>query len=198
MGVAGARWDHRWPAVVDGVDDLAGIDSLEVNRRDPEVRMSELPLDDRQRDPFVRHLDRVGVPELVWREPSPDPGLGRQPAKLTARRCRRPAATAGWSSEDAEQRTDGQPTRCSVQRQTCSHAQSSIPTILRFPPLPARTSTDPVFGSRSDSVSASASLIRKPARHKIAISPRILSAYGPGPASRITRMISSTVGGSAG
>jgi hypothetical protein len=51
--------------VVNGVDNLARIDSLEVNRRDPEVRMSELPLDDRQRDPFVRHLDRVGVPELV-------------------------------------------------------------------------------------------------------------------------------------
>ena len=37
-----------------------------------------------------------------------------------------------------------------------------------------------------------------PARHRIAISARVLSAYGPGPAWRITRMISSTVGGSAG
>jgi hypothetical protein len=64
--------------------------------------------------------------------------------------------------------------------------------------LPARTNTDPVFGSRSDSVSESASLIRRPARHRIAISPRVRSAYGPGPAWRITRMISSTVGGSAG
>ena len=35
-------------------------------------------------------------------------------------------------------------------------------------------------------------------RHGIAISPRVRSAYGPGPASRMTRMISSTVGGSAG
>jgi hypothetical protein len=47
-------------------------------------------------------------------------------------------------------------TRCSVQRATCSQAQSSIPTIRRFPPLPERTSTEPVFGSRSVSVSASA------------------------------------------
>jgi integrase len=30
-------------------DDLASIDALEINRRDPEVRVPELPLDDRQR-----------------------------------------------------------------------------------------------------------------------------------------------------
>ena len=48
--------------------------------------MPELPLDDRQRDPFVRHLDRVGVPELVRREAPPHPSLGRQAAKLTPRR----------------------------------------------------------------------------------------------------------------
>jgi hypothetical protein len=58
-------WDHRRSPVVDRVDDLARIDSLEINRRDPEVRMPELALDDRQRDPFVSHLDRVRVPELV-------------------------------------------------------------------------------------------------------------------------------------
>ena len=69
-----------------------------------------------------------------------------------------------------------------------------MPTIRRLPPLPTRTSTDPVLGSRSDSVSASPPLIRKPARHRIAIRARVRSAYGPGPAWRITRMISSTVG----
>jgi hypothetical protein len=46
--------------------------------------MPELTLDDEQRHPFARHLDRVGVPELMWREPSAHPGLGREPAKLTA------------------------------------------------------------------------------------------------------------------
>ena len=56
---AGARRDHRWPAVADRVDDLACVYTLEVDRRDPEVRMPELPLDNRQRDPFVRHLDGV-------------------------------------------------------------------------------------------------------------------------------------------
>jgi hypothetical protein len=31
--------------------------------------MSELPLDHDKRDTFVRHLDRVGVSQLVGREP---------------------------------------------------------------------------------------------------------------------------------
>jgi hypothetical protein len=56
------------------------------------------------------------------------------------------------------------------------HAQSSIPTVRRFPPFPTRTSTEPVFESRSVSVRASASLIRSPARHRIAMSALVLSA----------------------
>ena len=94
--------------MVDRVDDLPRVDPLQVNRRNPEVRVPELPLDDRQRDPFVRHLDRVGVPELVRCEPPPHSGLGRESAKLTAGGGRRPAAAAGRAGEDAEQRADGQ------------------------------------------------------------------------------------------
>jgi len=84
---AGVRRDHRWPAVVDRVDDLACIYTLEVDRRDPEVRMPELPLDNRQRDPFVGHLDRVSMPQLVWWEPPPYASLRSESAKLTARSC---------------------------------------------------------------------------------------------------------------
>ena len=74
--------------MVDRVDDLACIDALEVNRRDAKVGMPELPLDDRQRDPFVGHLDRVGVPELMRSEPPTNPRLRAESAKLTARRGR--------------------------------------------------------------------------------------------------------------
>jgi hypothetical protein len=77
-----ACWDHGRPVVMNRVDDLLCIDSLEIDRRDAEVRMSELALDDRQRDPFVRHLYRVRVPELVRREPASHTGL-REPPKLT-------------------------------------------------------------------------------------------------------------------
>ncbi len=38
--------------------------------------MPELPLDDEQRHSFARHLDRVGVSELMRREASSYPGSG--------------------------------------------------------------------------------------------------------------------------
>ena len=77
---AGAGGHHGRSTVMDRVDNLAGIDSLEADRCDPEVCMSELALDDRWRDPFVCHLDRVRVTWLVRREPPPHTGLGREPA----------------------------------------------------------------------------------------------------------------------
>ena len=79
-----ARRDDWRSAVVDRVDGLACIYALEVDRRDPEVCMPELALDDRQRDPFVRHFDRVGVSELVRREPPPHAGQGGEPPELAA------------------------------------------------------------------------------------------------------------------
>jgi hypothetical protein len=45
--------------------------------------MPELPLDDRQRDPFVRYLDRVSMPELVRRKPPPHGSTGGESTKLT-------------------------------------------------------------------------------------------------------------------
>jgi hypothetical protein len=39
---AGTRRDHRWAAVMDGVDDLARVDSLEGDRGDPEVRVLDM------------------------------------------------------------------------------------------------------------------------------------------------------------
>ena len=49
--------------------------------------MPELPLDNRQRDRFVRDLDRVSMPQLVWCEPPPQTSVGSESAKLTARSC---------------------------------------------------------------------------------------------------------------
>jgi hypothetical protein len=45
-----------------------------VNRGDPEVRVTELALDDVEWHAFAGHLDRVGVSQLVWCEGSPDAG----------------------------------------------------------------------------------------------------------------------------
>lgn len=60
-GVSGDR--GRWPSV-DGVDDLAAIDALEVDAGDAEVGVPELALDHYERHAFVRHLDCVSMPQL--------------------------------------------------------------------------------------------------------------------------------------
>ena len=59
--------------------------------------------------PFVRHLDRVRVPQLVRREPAPHSGLAREPSKLTSGGGRGPSTAAGRAGEDAEERADRQP-----------------------------------------------------------------------------------------
>jgi hypothetical protein len=64
--------------------------------------------------------------------------------------------------------------------------------------LPRRTSNDPRRASRSASASASASQIRGPARQSATIKPRSRRPWTPSPARRMTAMISSIVGGSAG
>jgi hypothetical protein len=45
-----------------------------------------LALDDDQRDAFARHLDGMGVTELVWREPAPHSCRGGRAPQLGA--CR--------------------------------------------------------------------------------------------------------------
>src|SRR5687768_16662470 len=60
----GADWDHRRASGMDGLDDLAAVDALEVDGRDAEVAVSELTLDDDQcrgwlqRVPCPRQPDR--------------------------------------------------------------------------------------------------------------------------------------------
>jgi hypothetical protein len=44
----------------------------------------ELALDDRQRDPFLGHLDRMRMAELMRREPPSHASLSSQPTQLTA------------------------------------------------------------------------------------------------------------------
>jgi hypothetical protein len=71
---AGAGGDgRRWPSV-DGADDLAGIDALEVDAGNAEVGV--LALNHNKWDALVRHLDRMGVPQLMRREPPPHTRVG--------------------------------------------------------------------------------------------------------------------------
>ena len=72
---SGARGDHRRAPVVDCVDDLRGVDAVEIDRRHAEVDVAELALDHLQRDTIAGHLDGVGVAQLVGSEASPHPCL---------------------------------------------------------------------------------------------------------------------------
>jgi len=58
---AGRGRDHRCGPRVDRLNDLRGVDPLQIDRRDPEVGVSELALDHDQRYALVRHLDSVGM-----------------------------------------------------------------------------------------------------------------------------------------
>jgi hypothetical protein len=44
------------------------VDAQEVDRGDAKVAVAQLALDDDERDALVRHLDGVGVAELMRRE----------------------------------------------------------------------------------------------------------------------------------
>jgi hypothetical protein len=99
--------DRRWPSV-DGVDDLGAVNALEVHAGNAKVRVSELPLNDDERNAFVSHLDRVRMPELVWGEPSPDAGSRGSVMELLSS-CRRLPVPPGRRAVDhAQQRPDRQ------------------------------------------------------------------------------------------
>ncbi len=73
-------WDHRCRPLVNGVDDFGVVDAAQVRGDDPGISVTELPLDDHQRDALAAHLDRVGVAEMVWGKPAADPGGKRRVA----------------------------------------------------------------------------------------------------------------------
>jgi hypothetical protein len=51
-----------------GIDDLGAVDALQVDGRDAEAGVAELALDDDERHALTRHLDGVGVAQLVRSE----------------------------------------------------------------------------------------------------------------------------------
>src|SRR5215207_1722681 len=100
--------DHRRAAGVQGVDDLGVVDALQIDRGDPEVGVSELALDDDQRDAFAGHLDGMRVAELVRREAPTHPGLAGDAAQFRAGGAGGPRPSACGTVDDEEQRSDRQ------------------------------------------------------------------------------------------
>ena len=183
---------------MDRLDDLAWIDPLQVGAGGPEVGMLELALDDVDGHPFAGELDSTPVSELVGSEAAPHAGLGGEFPEFCADGGRRPCPAAGRAVNDAEQRPDRK------LHPVCEPAVDVLKSQVIHPDLPAaitlpwRINTDPRAGSTSVSASANASEILKPPRHSTAITARIRRPWRSSPAWRMTAMISSTRGGSAG
>jgi hypothetical protein len=89
--------------LVDGGDVLGVVDAAWVSGGDGQVGVPELPLDDEQRDPLARHLDRVRVAELMRREPAPDPGGHGGVVQLGADSGRSEWPPACRAAQEAEQ-----------------------------------------------------------------------------------------------
>jgi hypothetical protein len=70
--------------------------------------VAELSLDDDQRHPFARHLNGVGVPELMWREPSTHTCCGGGPAQVRPGGGARPRSPARGTVDNAEERPNGE------------------------------------------------------------------------------------------
>jgi hypothetical protein len=150
-------------------------------RCDGEIGVPELTLDNQQWDALARHLYRVGVAQLVWGEAAAQSGASGRAVQLNADSGWRPGRPRMGPRRTQNSAPTGSVERSVSHGASCCHAQRSIPTSRRLPPLPRRISTVPRSASRSLSVNARASLIRSPARHSTMIRPRsrIPSASSP-------------------
>jgi hypothetical protein len=120
---------------VDGFDDLGVVDALQVDRRDAEIAVAELALDDDQRYAFASELDGVRMPELVRREPPTDASGDGGPAQLRSGGPTGPVPAARRSVDDAEQRTDRKldpqlEPRAKLLPGPCIHADLAAPSAL--------------------------------------------------------------------
>jgi hypothetical protein len=169
---------HHWGAArVDGLDDLGVVDALTPSRAiSTACAWRSWWGAKRRRTPALAAARRSSA---------------RAPVVVHGRPRVRPLMTQNSGPI-------GSATRAISHGSSSCQPQSSIPISRRRPPLPRRTRIEPRRRSRSASRSASASSMRRPARHNTTISPRSRRPCRPSPAMRITATISSTVGGSAG
>jgi hypothetical protein len=199
--ISGARRARTVPMI-------SSVSMPAIGARRGHIRMPEPPLDDRQRHTLPRELDSVRMTKLVRREPTGHTGRERVPAQLSSHSRRRPRPPARWPVDHAEQRAHGQlgptgePWRDVVAPRQGIHpdlpALVALPVLRRIRHNPRRMRIAPRRGSRSDSISDSASWIRSPPRHSMTIRARSLIPRRSDGVLCITATISSTVGGSAG
>lgn len=146
---ADACGHHRRPPGVDGANDLAAVDCLQVDRRDAQVGS-------------WRWMMSSGSPSraisTAWALRNRCGAKRRRtpPAAASRRSWIRTAGAvhglprAGPSMTQKSGLT-GSATRRSCQGRSSPQPHSSIPTLRRRPPFPSRTSSAPRAGSRSPS-----------------------------------------------
>jgi hypothetical protein len=163
---------------VDSVDDLGVVDALEIDAGDAEVAVAELALDHDQRHALASELDGVRVPRLVRRDAPP--------------------AAACGAAEDAEERPHGKrdtrlKPRLQLRPSPRVHARLAAPcTLAAADQQCAAARVEIGLGERERFVDA------QPGTQRITIKPRSRRPCPPSPAARMTAMVSSTLGGSAG
>src|SRR5215211_5767921 len=101
-----ARGDRRCPPVVDGVDDLRGIDAAEIDRRDAEVDVAELSLDHLQRDTFAGPSRQRGRGAAGGERSGAAPLPSLRSGAGGCARLRASRASPRLAIDDAEQRSD--------------------------------------------------------------------------------------------
>ena len=177
------------------------ISVLSIPRRYAEV----IP---RSACPSCRCMTSSGIPRGTSRQrerAGADPGRTSEESRRPGRRDAtgygsRRRRMAGRGRYRAGRRTMRRPAgSCGGRAKDRDGPRPSGPSRPRGadPPFPAQIETAPRCRSMSVSVSASASLIRRPARQSMMSTPRSLIPSGPSPAARITAMISSTSAGPA-
>ncbi len=160
--------------------------------------MPELALDDVHRHPLAREFDSVRMSQLMWRKTAANTCLRGEFSQLSAHRGRRPRPPAGRAVDDAEQRTDGEldallAPAAEVLKPPVVHPVLATPVARAMPDQqrPARW-VDVGLAERERLADTQA-----PAPQD-RITARTRSPWRSSPAWRITAMISSTRGGSAG
>jgi hypothetical protein len=183
---------------MNGVDDFGVVDASQIGGGNSEVRMPKLTLNHHQRNSLPGYLNSVSVPELMRREPTPDPCRGRGVMELRSDPGRTAVTPARGSVQDAEERTDRQALAQLnpwLQLLPGPAVHTNLAALAALPVSNEDRAANRVkvgLGERERFADPEASA---PQDDDQRTKP---DAAGIIPAARMTEMISSTVGGSGG
>jgi hypothetical protein len=152
--------------------------------------VSELALDDVERYALVRHLERVGVPELMRHKAPADTRPRRSPLEVCPGGRRRPRPTARPAADDTKE----------ARRQASFGAPAATARAVRSPSRPCRPRAGgrPCRGARAPSRAVRRDQARSDRalngrairRARARRSSRVRSPYRPSPQDRMTAKIS--------